>query len=387
MKPYAEILPRPFFVLAPMDDVTDTVFRRLIAEIAPADLYMTEFTNVDGLQSPGRLALLKRLRFEPSEQPLIAQIWGKNPENYYKTAQQIFDGSLAAEARELRQGLDVDVEQGAGEKRRESYMAYDDRAPQPATKLNATSSGRVLSSAQKQGRTVPSFAGIDINMGCPDKAVLKNGCGGAMIDNPALATEIIQAVKEGSAGRVPISVKTRLGRGAYKPDWLEFLLQQKLNMLSIHLRTVKEMSKVPAHWDLMPEIKAMRDSLSPETLLVGNGDVMSRAHGEELVKKNGMDGVMVGRGIFADPYALADPSPWPDLSPVEKIELYLRHIELFENTWQHSERPVVTLNKFCKIYINDFPGAKDYRTELMACRTVGELKEKLNSIIKDIHVA
>lgn len=314
---YIEQLPKPFIVLAPMDDVTDTVFRRLIADIAPADLYMTEFTNVDGLQSPGRKALLKKLRYEPSEQPLIAQIWGKNPDNYYKTAQEL-------------------VEMG--------------------------------------------FAGVDINMGCPDKAVLRNGCGGALSETPELAAEIIKAVQAGVEGKIPVSVKTRLGRRQYMPEWIETILSQKLAMLTIHLRTVKELSKVPAHWELMPEIKTLRDSISPQTLLVGNGDIIDRPHAEKLCKEYQNDGTMIGRGIFADPFAMSAQSPWATMLPKEKIELYIKHVELFEQTWREGERPVVTLNKFCKIYINDFPNAKEARAKLMSCKTLEELKDKLHSL-------
>lgn len=314
MKNYLDNLPKPFVVLAPMDDVTDTVFRRLIAQIAPADLYMTEFTSADGMQSPGRHASLKRLRFTASEQPLIAQIWGKNPDNYFKTAHEL-------------------VEMG--------------------------------------------FAGVDINFGCPDKAVLKNGCGGAMIDQPELAKEIIQAVKEGTKGKIPISVKTRLGRKQYNPDWIELLLGQSLNMLSIHLRTVSEMSKVPAHWNLATEINQMRNDISPDTALVGNGDVENRRQSNLLAKQHGLDGIMIGRGVFHDPYACALDSPWKIMKPTEKIDLYLKHVELFEETWQVDERPVVTLNKFCKIYINDFPGAKDLRSKLMSAKSLSELKNRL----------
>lgn len=317
MKNYLDILPRPFVVLAPMDDVTDTVFRRLVADIAPADLYMTEFTNVDGLQSAGRDASLKRLKFMKDERPLIAQLWGKNPENYFKTARELVD---------------------------------------------------------------MGFTGVDINFGCPDKAVLKNGCGGAMIDQPDLAREIIQATKEGTDGKIPVSVKTRLGRKEFNHDWITLLLEQTLNMLSIHLRTVAELSKVPAHWDLMHQIKQMRDELSPETALVGNGDVENRTEANLLAEKYGIDGIMIGRGIFHDPFACCIESPWQHMTPTQKLDLYIKHIELFEQTWEYGERPVVTLNKFCKIYINDFPGAKDARLHLMQLRSIPELKKELLSI-------
>ncbi|HSX23500.1 MAG TPA: tRNA-dihydrouridine synthase, partial [Candidatus Saccharimonadales bacterium] len=224
-------LPKPFFVLAPMDDVTDTVFRQMIANIAPPDLYFTEFVNVDGLQSPGRPKLLPKLRFEKKEKPIIAQIWGKNPENYYKTAQDLV---------------------GMG------------------------------------------FDGIDINMGCPVKDVVKNGCCVALINNRELAVEIIQATREGG-GSLPVSVKTRLGFNEVDLSWHELLLKQKLNALSIHGRTRSQMSKVPADWTKIGEIREIRDRLSPATLIVGNGDVKNRRHGLELAAQHRLDGIMIGR--------------------------------------------------------------------------------------------
>jgi tRNA-dihydrouridine synthase len=323
-------LPRPFFVLAPLDDVTDTVFRRLVGECAPPDLYFTEFVNVDGLQSPGRPKLLKKLRFTTGEQPLIAQIWGKNPGNFYKTAQQIADGTFA---REL--GLPDGV----------------------------------------------NFTGVDLNMGCPDKTVVKNGACSALINDRDLAHEIIGATREGLDNRLPLSIKTRLGFSAIDLSWPEFLLSQKLNMLTIHGRTRKEMSKVPAHWDVIGEVRKLRDQLAPKTLLVGNGDVRNRPHGLELAERYGLDGIMIGRGIFDDPFAFAQQSPWPDYTAEQRIDLYRKHVELFAETWQHRERPIQTLNKFCKIYINGFDGARELREKLMRATTTDDLLTELSTVV------
>jgi len=298
-----------------MDDVTDTVFRQIVGECAAPDLYFTEFVNVDGLQSPGREKLLKKLKFSKKEKPIIAQLWGKDPKNYYKTARDI-------------------VEMG--------------------------------------------FDGIDINLGCPDKAVIKNGCCIALINNRVLTGEIIQAVREGGSS-LPLSVKTRLGLNEVDYTWHEFLLQQKLNMLTIHGRTAKQLSKVPAEWDAIEHVRGLRDKLSPTTLIVGNGDVMNRTQGEELAKKHQLDGIMIGRGIFHDPYAFALESPWPNMSRAEKLDLYRKQVELFQKTWNDNERKIYTLNKFCKIYINDFDGAKELREELMSCQTPEELLRRLDS--------
>lgn len=315
-------LPRPFFVLAPLDDVTDTVFRQIVASCAAPDLFFTEFVNVDGLMSPGRPKLLKKLRFTPSEQPLIAQIWGIKPENFEAIASQIADGSMA---REL--GLPEGV----------------------------------------------NFAGVDLNMGCPEKSVCNSGACSALIKNPELAVEIIQAVKRGLAGRLPLSVKTRIGFNEVDISWFETLLAQDLQMLTVHGRTRKEMSKVPAHWDIIGQVRELRDKLAPNTLIVGNGDVLSREQGIELAEKYQLDGIMIGRGIFHDPFVFAENSLWESQTREQRIELYRRQVQLFADTWKNNERPVPTLNKFCKVYINGFDGAKELREQLMAAKSTDEL--------------
>ena len=321
-------LPKPFFVLAPMDDVTDSVFRRVVGACAPPDLYFTEFVNVDGLMSVGRPKLLKKLQFTPSEQPLIAQLWGLRPENFRAVAEQIADGSLA---REL--GLQEGV----------------------------------------------NFAGIDLNMGCPAKTEVKNGACAALMLNQPLAGEIITATQAGADGHVPVSVKTRLGFHEVDSGWHEFLLGHKLNMLTIHGRTKKEMSKVPAHWDEIGHVRELRDSLKVNTLIVGNGDVIDRAHGEALARQYGLDGIMIGRGVFHDPFVFAKQSPWDTYTKEQRIALFRRHVELFAATWQEGERPVHTLNKFCKVYIQNFDGAKELREQLMAAETTKELLEILKN--------
>lgn len=319
-------LPKPFMVLAPMDDVTDTVFRRVVGDCASPDLYFTEFVNVDGLQSAGRPRLLKKLKFTETERPLIAQIWGKDPDNFYKTAQQIADGTFAREA-----GLPEGI----------------------------------------------NFAGLDLNMGCPEKTAVKHGTCSALINNRPLAKQIIDASRDGLGGKMPLSVKTRDGFHQIDLTWIEFLLEQKLNMLTLHGRTKKEMSLVPANWDIIGQARELRDKLAPDTLIVGNGDVMSRSQALELADKYKLDGIMIGRGVFHDPFVFAEQSPWADYSRQQKIALYRKHVELFAKTWQDNERPIVTLNRFCKVYINGFDGAKELREELMVSQSIEELLDKL----------
>jgi tRNA-dihydrouridine synthase len=307
-------LPKPFFVLAPLDDVTDTVFRQIVADCARPDLFFTEFVNVDGLQSPGRPKLIRKLKFTKTEKPLIAQIWGLQPENFYKTAQELVD---------------------------------------------------------------LGFTGIDLNFGCPEKSVVHNGACVALINNRELAVEIIQATIRGAAGKIPVSVKTRLGFNEIDLSWHELLLDQGLDMLTVHGRTRKEMSKVPAHWDMIGEVRKLRDGKKLNTLIVGNGDVTSRAQGLELAKQYKLDGIMIGRGIFTDPFVFAEASPWENYSKEQKIELYRKQVQLFADTWQPGERAVHTLNKFCKIYISGFDGAKELREHLMQAASTDELLAQL----------
>lgn len=321
MKFYQD-LPKPFFVLAPLDDVTDTVFRRIIADCAAPDVYFTEFVNADGLQSPGRPRLIKKLQMTALEMPLVAQIWGKVPDNFYKTARQLVDGTFAEEL-----GLPAGVQ----------------------------------------------FAGIDLNMGCPEKAVVNNGCCSALIRNPELALEIIRATQAGADGKLPVSVKTRLGFNEVDLSWHELLLKQNLDVLTVHGRTRKEMSMVPANWERIGAIRQLRDDLKVSTLIVGNGDVENRAHGITLAEQYRLDGIMIGRGVFHDPFAFAASSPWQNYDRQARVALYRKHVQLFLDTWKHNERAIHTLNKFCKIYINGFDGAKEFRDQLMHAGNADEL--------------
>jgi tRNA-dihydrouridine synthase len=300
-------LPKPFFILAPMDDVTDVVFRQIVTDCAKPDLFFTEFVNVDGLQSAGREHLMHKLLLSEKEGPVIAQLWGLEPENFYKTTKELI---------------------GMG------------------------------------------FAGVDLNMGCPVKTVIKNGACAALINNRELAGEIIDATKEAAGDALPVSVKTRVGFTTVDMSWIEFLLSKKiLNMLSIHGRTAKQLSKAPADWDLIGQARGLRDSLSPDTLIVGNGDVMNRKQGKELAEKYQLDGIMIGRGIFHDPFAFSENSPWAEWPPGQKSDLFARHIQLYIDTYKDGERRFEALRKFCKLYINGFEGASELRAKFMETKT------------------
>ena len=312
MRSLLQELPKPFFVLAPMDDVTDTVFRRVIKDCAAPDIFFTEFANADGIQSAGRKAVSKKLVYHEEEQPLIAQIWGAKPDNFEVTAREL-------------------IQQG--------------------------------------------FVGVDLNMGCPVKNVVRQGLCSGLIENRELAHELIDATQKG-AGKENVSIKTRIGTKTYDESWIRFLLEHKPVMLAVHFRSVSELSKVPAHWELAPEIAKLRDEISPGTLLVGNGDVMSRGQGENLANQYGLDGVMIGRGVFSDPYVFSKESPWEQQPAEQRKQLYLKHINLFEAEWGSNKNQAL-LKKFAKIYISDFDGAKELRDRLMHTNSLDELRREL----------
>ena len=312
MKTFWNNLPKPFFALAPMEAVTDVVFRHVVAKAASADIYFTEFTNATSFVNPkGRHSTRGRLEFTTDEQPMVAQIWGAVPEHF------------AIMSKELE---------------------------------------------------AMGFAGIDINMGCPDKSVIKTGSCSALIENHSLAAEIIAATKEGG---LPVSVKTRLGLKVQKTEeWGSFLLEQDIAALTIHARTQKEMSKVPARWEEIAKIVKLRDTISPETLIIGNGDVQDRQHGEELVKKYSVDGVMIGRGIFHNPFALEE--TMQDHTKEELLDLLTFHLDLYDKSIKIHPRKFDPLKRFFKIYIRSFAGASELRAQLMECKTTSEVRECLS---------
>ncbi|MCY1575947.1 tRNA-dihydrouridine synthase [Staphylococcus pettenkoferi] len=306
-------LPRPFFILAPMEDVTDIVFRHVVSEAARPDVYFTEFTNTESFCHPeGIHSVRGRLTFSEDEQPMVAHIWGDKPEQF----------------REMSIGL---AEMG--------------------------------------------FKGVDLNMGCPVANVASKGKGSGLILRPEVAAEIIQAAK---AGGLPVSVKTRLGY--YKieewKEWLRHVFKQGIANLSIHLRTRKEMSKVDAHWELIEAIKSLRDEIAPDTLLTINGDIPDRQTGLELAEKYGVDGVMIGRGIFHNPFAF-EKEP-REHSTKELLDLLRLHLTLFDKYSANTGRPFKSLRRFFKIYVRGIRGASGLRHELMSTNSTDEVRKLLD---------
>jgi nifR3 family TIM-barrel protein len=317
MQSFWQQLPKPFFVLAPMEEVTDTVFRRIISSCGRPDVMVTEFTSVEGLASEiGRSKVIHRLQYTPSEQPLVAQIWGITPEHYYQAG------------------------------------VY----------------------AREQG-----FAGLDINMGCPVKKVIKQGACSALIKNPKLASDIIQAAQEG-AQDIPVSIKTRIGFSEINTEeWIGFLLQHNLAALTIHGRTVKELSDYPAHWDEIGKAVDLRNQTSPDTLIIGNGDINSYQQGLAMVEKYKVDGIMIGRGVFHNPWIFNPDIDHNTLSTEIKIKKLIQHIQLFDQTWGQDKNFAV-MKKCFKMYLNNFPGASEIRSKLMNCQTPLECIQILEKI-------
>ncbi|WJD28819.1 tRNA-dihydrouridine synthase [Staphylococcus aureus] len=306
-------LPRPFFILAPMEDVTDIVFRHVVSEAARPDVFFTEFTNTESFCHPeGIHSVRGRLTFSEDEQPMVAHIWGDKPEQFRETSIQL----------------------------------------------------------AKMG-----FKGIDLNMGCPVANVAKKGKGSGLILRPDVAAEIIQATK---AGGLPVSVKTRLGYYEIDEwkDWLKHVFEQDIANLSIHLRTRKEMSKVDAHWELIEAIKNLRDEIAPNTLLTINGDIPDRKTGLELAEKYGIDGVMIGRGIFHNPFAF-EKEPCEHTSK-ELLDLLRLHLSLFNKYEKDEIRQFKSLRRFFKIYVRGIRGASELRHQLMNTQSIAEARALLD---------
>lgn len=314
-----QTLPKPFFVLAPMEDVTDIVFRKVIAKAGRPDVFFTEFTNSESYCHPkGKDSLRGRLTKDEDESPIVAHIWGDNPEHFRKMS---------------------------------------------------------------IGMAEMGYQGIDINMGCPAPNVFKHGRGSGLILRPDVAAELIQAAK---AGGIPVSVKTRLGHASVDEwrEWIGHLLKQDIANLSIHLRTKVEMSKYQAHWELIPEIMALRDELAPNTLITINGDILDYEMGKALAEKYNVDGVMIGRGVFQNPYAFSKENKIPTAE--ELIFLFKYHLDMYDHYTKIEPSLAKPLQRFFKIYIRNIEGASELRNNLMATKTTDEVRKLLYDFEKEM---
>lgn len=300
-------LPKPFFVLAPLADVTDGAFRRLIAKYGRPDVTWTEFVSADGLFLGGRDALMPDLMYTEGERPILAQLFTSRPEMMEQAA---------ALAREL------------------------------------------------------GFDGVDINMGCPDRSIEKQGAGAAHIKDPKRAQEVILAAKQG-AGPLPVSVKTRIGYNKNELEtWIPKLLETGIAALTVHARTRKEMSLVPARWEHVKRAGELRTEMGVDTLILGNGDVKDLVDAEARVKEAGVDGAMLGRAIFGNPWLFSplhsgsrDMLAPKEISLPEKLRVMVEHTKLYEELLPHKNFAI--MKKHYKAYVNGFDGAKELRMKLM----------------------
>ena len=326
-------LPKPFFALAPLANVTDAAFRRVIAKHGKPDVMYTEFVSADGLAKGNREILMRDLIFTEAERPIVAQFFTSTPKHMEEVARL---------AREL------------------------------------------------------SFDGVDINMGCPDRAVEKQGAGAALMKNPALAREIIRAAKSG-AGQLPVSVKTRIGFNKDELEaWLPEIFAEEPAAVIIHARTRKEMSKVPAQWEAVRRAVEIRNALGAQTLIVGNGDATDLADARQKAKETGADGVMLGRAIFGNPFLFSElgtqkrperPEGVEGQAPIEeKLRVLVEHIKLFEELLGDIKNFAI-MKKHFKAYIKGFPacagrdGAKELRVKLMEAADSAEVVKMISTFL------
>lgn len=300
-------LRKPILALSPMDDITDAAFRLLIARCGKPDVMITEFVSVDGLCSKGREHLLKDLRYDESERPIVAQLFGSDPELFRKSAQ------LVAEL---------------------------------------------------------GFDGVDINMGCPVKAVCNIGAGSSLINTPQLAQEVIQAAITG-AGSLPVSVKTRIGYGKVQAEeWTSCLLDARPAAITFHLRTRKELSQVPAHWEEMPKIVELAKGTG--VLVLGNGDIKSIDQAERAAAETGCDGVMMGRAIFGNPWLFDRTRKIENISLEELLETMIAHCHLYDQVFGDDKKFLV-MRKHLMAYASGFPGARELRMSLEKVFTTADV--------------
>ena len=324
MNNFWEKLNKPFFCLAPMADVTDVAFREIIEKhsrhgqpLGGPDVFWTEFVSSDGLMSPGREVLGHDLRFSKREHPIVAQLFGSHIEKMEGAAR-------------LCQDL--------------------------------------------------GFDGIDINMGCPDKSIEKQNSGAAMIRNPELARAIIRAAKRG-APNLPVSVKTRIGYNKNEiTRWIPELLSEDLAALTIHCRTRKEMSKVPARWSHVKEVVELRDKLGLKTLIIGNGDVKSAEDGKQKIAETGCDGVMIGRAIFGNPWLFDQTKK--EVSTEEKLRTLVEHTKLYEQ-YLGGIKSFAIMKKHYKAYVQGFDGAKELREKLMEAENAAGVEAVVDEFLSN----
>jgi len=319
-------LKKPFFVLAPMADVTDPAFRRIIAKYGKPDVFWTEFVSADGLflaDKKGQERIKRDLEYSEEERPIVAQFFSSNKEMIKMAA-------------------------------------------------------KYTSSAQ--------FDGFDINMGCPDKSIEKQCAGASLIKNPKLAQELIHSAKEGideavkeGGKKIPVSVKTRLGYNKnILEEWLPSLIKAEPTAITIHARIRKDMSKVPADWTQIKRAVEIRDELGSDTFILGNGDVVDLKDAKNKISETGCDGVMFGRAIFGNPWLFDENKK--DVSVKERLQVMVEHTKLYEELLGDIKSFNI-MKKHYKAYVSGWDGAKELRIKLMNAKNADEVEDIVSSYL------
>ncbi len=332
-----DTLPRPIVGLSPMDGVTDTAMRYISKKYGQPAVMMTEFTSVEGVRA-GALKLMDDFRYDQSQRPIVAQVFGADPQAFYQTAIVV---------------------------------------------------------------CALGFDGIDINMGCPAKKVEERGAGAALIQNPKLAGQIIQAVKRGlqdwqegisfeGAGvhpniisyleslsnpprkLIPISIKTRIGYD--KPlaqEWAEHLIEFEPATITMHGRTLEQLYSGVADWDQIGQ--AAKVVKATDILFLGNGDVKSLTEAKKKTKAYSLDGVLIGRAAQGNPWVFTG----KQASPKEKLEVALEHTQKYVEFFPH--RPFFPVRKHLAWYAHGFPSASQVRQRLVMTNNLTEVQAIIGS--------
>jgi len=333
-------LRRPFFVMAPMKDVTDAAFRSLIAKCGKPDVFWTEFVSADGLYHTNVLADESKKASAQAARPIL---------------HAFFDPSVRTNTNPLLRDLS---------------FSEDER---PIVAQIFSNKPEMISYATKLIAEL-GFDGVDLNMGCPDRSIEKQGAGAALMKNPTLATELIRAAK--NASELPVSVKTRIGYNKESlEEWLPLLLEAAPAVITIHLRTRKEMSLVPANWELMKKAVEIRNKINPSVLLIGNGDVESVEEGKRLATETGCDGIMIGRGLFGNPWLFEglQGHPMSKHGLQEKLDALVELAYNFEKI--NPPKNFSILKKHIKAFVTGFDGAAEFRAQLMKANSALELEQ------------
>ena len=289
-----------------MAGVTDAAFREMLARYGKPDVIWTEMVSVVGIRVRGEENFENEMKFSFTEKPVVVQFFGADPKDF------LMCGEIAE-----RRGFD----------------------------------------------------GIDINMGCPDQGVEKQGAGACLIKSPTLAKEILAAAKEGSRG-LPVSVKTRLAYSKKNEaeKWLEAVASESPAAITIHGRTRTEKRKGKPDWEAIAEAGKIIKSADKKIVVLGNGDIISKEDGEERVKESGIDGYMAGRALIGNIWFFIGKGA---ARPV-RLSAAAEHAFLFEKIFGETE-PFDLMKNHLAGYISGFDDAKELRVRMMGAKNAADI--------------